>query len=52
MATDAFDYTAAGELLVSHQDTVTIEEVAGRKIARFSQYLRQNGGEAGRLNTV
>ncbi len=36
MATDAFDYTAAGELLVSHQDTVTIEEVAGRKIARFS----------------
>jgi hypothetical protein len=36
MATDAFDNTAASELLVSHQDTVKIEEVAGRKIARFS----------------
>jgi hypothetical protein len=36
MATDTFDNTAAGELLVSHQDTVKIEEVAGRKIARFA----------------
>jgi hypothetical protein len=36
MATDAFDNTAAGELSVSHQDTVKIEEIAGRKIARFS----------------
>ena len=36
MATDTFDNTAAGEWLVSHQATVTIEEVAGRKIARFA----------------
>jgi hypothetical protein len=35
MATDAFDNTTAGGGLVSHQVTVKVEEVAGRKIARF-----------------
>jgi hypothetical protein len=34
MGTDSFDKTAAGELLVSFQDTAIIEEVDGRKIFR------------------
>jgi len=36
MATDAFDNTAAGELQVSYQGAVKIEEIAGKETARFS----------------
>jgi hypothetical protein len=36
MTTDALDNAAAGELLGFHHDTVKIEEVARRKVVRFS----------------
>jgi hypothetical protein len=43
MATDASDNTAIGGYLVAHQDMTQIEEVDGRKIARFKRQPFMDG---------